>query len=260
MTNNQNERIEFYHNKIEALEEVIFSSDNKNEKDLKNKNKLIYTALTNSIQNFTEVNAKLKTSLEENLIKSLDEIFKNNMIIQKNDLASAIRLFMTLVLFREREEDKDKKIKSNKKNIIDYLKYKDLWKSSIYTNTSKFEDNLLKIKILNIKIKEILFFYYYLVNNEDERFEAEVENNIKKKEEDIKKQKEIEKQLAKEIKDNKKTESSEDDSDKSSSSDESSDDDSETKKRKKKKKKKNKKRGSDDDEEDENDNDEDEEE
>ena len=42
------------------------------------------------------------------------------MIIKKNDLAKAIRLFITLVLYRE--DDKDKKIKSNKKNIIDYLK------------------------------------------------------------------------------------------------------------------------------------------
>ena len=50
------------------------------------------------------------------------------MIIQKEDLATAIRLFITLILFREKEKDKDKKIKFNKRNIIDYLSNKDLWK------------------------------------------------------------------------------------------------------------------------------------
>ena len=79
----------------------------------------------------------------------------------------------------KKQEDKDKKIKSNQKNIIEYLKSKDLWGLKVFNNR-KFDENLLQIKELNIKIKEILYFYYYLVSkdgedeNEDEIFEKEV--------------------------------------------------------------------------------------
>ena len=34
-----------------------------------------------------------------------------------------------------------------------------------------------KIKLLNIKIKEILYFYYYLINNKDEEFEIDIKDN-----------------------------------------------------------------------------------
>ena len=43
----------------------------------------------------------------------------NQKIINKNNLASAIRWFIILVLFGEKE--KDNKIKANKKNLINYL-------------------------------------------------------------------------------------------------------------------------------------------
>ena len=136
--------------------------------------------------------------LNENLINSLDELFEKDMVIKKGDLSSAIRIFITLVLFREKENDKDKKIKMNKKNIIDYLKNKDLWKSNLYNDTSRFESNLLKVKELNIKIKEIIFLYYYLVGRKDEGFEDEVVNYIQKKEEEAIIQKEREKIIVKE--------------------------------------------------------------
>ena len=84
-------------------------------------------------------------------------------------------------MFRENENDKETKIKTNKKNIIDYLKNKDLWKSSLYNDKSRFEKSLLKIKELNIKIREILFFYYYLVGTKDEGFEDKVVKYKEKK-------------------------------------------------------------------------------
>jgi len=77
----------------------------------------------------------------------------------------------------------------NKKNIIDYLKKKDLWKSNLYSDISRFESCLLKLKEINIKIKEILFFYYYLIDTKDEGFEDEVVNYIQKKEEEARIQK-----------------------------------------------------------------------
>ena len=86
------------------------------------------------------------------------------MIIKKKSLVTAIRLFISIVLQREEDKDKNKKIKANRKNIIDYLKEKDLWEVNIYKNEN-FEQNLEKLQSLNIKIKEILWFYYYLTDN-----------------------------------------------------------------------------------------------
>ena len=40
----------------------------------------------------------------------------------------------------------DKKIKSNKKNICDYLKNKDLWDSSLYNDIKKIEINYLSLE------------------------------------------------------------------------------------------------------------------
>jgi len=137
---------------------------------------MIFKYVIKDIEKYQEKNK------EEKSVYNFDD---KDMIIKKSGLAIAIRLFITLVLYRENENDKDKKIKTNKKNIIDYLnlKNKDLWKSTLYkteSNKSQFEEDLLKLKDLNIKIKEILFFYYYLGENYKE-FEKDVKKNMKKK-------------------------------------------------------------------------------
>jgi hypothetical protein len=138
--------------------------------------KTIFKYVKSNIQNYQEKYGDKK---------SLYNYDDKDMIIKKENLATAIRLFMTLVLFREREKDKDKKIKFNEHNIVDYLNNENFWESSLFKN-QKFKDNLSKIKELNIKIKEILFFYCYLLDNKDEKFENEVveflnqENKINK--------------------------------------------------------------------------------
>ena len=138
---------------------------------------------------------KKMDNLDKEIISELDKIFKEeDMIIKKQPFANAIRLFISLVLYREKEKDKDKKIKSNRKNIVDYLNAKDLWDIDIYKDI-KFQKSLDKIKSLNIKIKEILWFYYYLIDDkEEEGFEDEVKEHLKKiKEEEIQRIKEKEK-------------------------------------------------------------------
>lgn len=82
------------------------------------------------------------------------------MIYKKQSFANAIILLISLILYREKEKDKDIKVKSNRKNIVDYLNAKDLWDIDIYKDI-KFQK--VRIKSLKIKIKEILRFYYYLI-------------------------------------------------------------------------------------------------
>ena len=176
--------------------------------------KIIFKYIKKDIEKYQEINkansqnkednkgAKVeeKVYLDEKVVKKLDEIFANkDLIIKKESLASAIRLFISLVLYREDEKDKDKRIKSNRKNIVDYLKGKDLWDVSIYKD-SAFEKNLEEIKSLNIKIKEILWLYYYLINNKDEGFENEVKEYKIKLEEEEKKKKEEQERIEKQQK------------------------------------------------------------
>ena len=134
--------------------------------------KLIFKDVKKDIEKHQEKNMKGNSAYNYN---------DKDMIIKKKDLASALRKFITLVLFREEENDKDKKIKSNTKNIFDYLKNKDLWEKLLYEKL-RFEEDLTKLKDLNIPIKEILFFYYYLLDGKDEGFDNKVKEYIRKKE------------------------------------------------------------------------------
>jgi len=83
------------------------------------------------------------------------------------------------------------------------LKSKDLWDSSKYNNTARFEEDLLKIKELNLKIKDILYLYYDLMGNKDEDYVVEVEKYIKqlkdKEEEEKRKMKKEEDELESDI-------------------------------------------------------------
>ena len=104
----------------------------------------------------------------------LNEYFeKDSIIISKDDFETAIRLFMTLVLFRE--EDKENKIKSNTKNIVNYLNAQDLWDKSKFKD-EKFKENLNELKSINIQINQ--FLYFVDIQEEDT---SEVKNHIENK-------------------------------------------------------------------------------
>ena len=60
------------------------------------------------------------------------------------------------------------------------MKEKDLWKG-INIQDEKFEAEFSNIKLLNIKINEILWLYLYLTDNKDEEFGKEVEEHLKNK-------------------------------------------------------------------------------
>ena len=65
-----------------------------------------------------------------------------------------------------RENDKDTKIKSNSKNVIDYLKQQDFWEEKVYKN-EKFNLNLNELKKIKIQVNQILWLYNYLVRDKE---------------------------------------------------------------------------------------------
>ena len=108
----------------------------------------------------------------------MEDYYQGNHLISKQDLAFALRLFMSLVLFPE--EDKENKIKKNNNNVINYFKSADLWPKDKYIN-SDFDKILNDLKLFNVKICQIIYLYEVLGKDiKDNEFE-----NIKKMSKDI---------------------------------------------------------------------------
>ena len=143
------EKIDFYEKKIELLEDVIFNVENTNlnKTEIINNNKLLYQALTNSMNNFTEINIKLKENLEENLLK-----FKNDKKLWLEDIIQAKQNFRKeisfclnktieqpkIILF-EKKDNKD--VNNNKKDEkIDELTKK----IAVLNNLTNEQKNLIE--------------------------------------------------------------------------------------------------------------------
>ena len=162
---------------------------------------LIFNEIKEEIEEFNidfkdkEKEQKLKNELdkyfeiEDDKEKVVNNINNNNddnkKIITKENLSYAIKLFMSIILFREK--DKENKIKSNKKNIFNYLNAEDLWSREVYTD-SKFREELNKLKEkYNIQMSKIIWFYDYLIEEMEEYdYKNKIEEYIKKKDQKVK--------------------------------------------------------------------------
>ena len=144
---------------------------------------LIYKYVKEEIKDYQEnlEDDDRKNDLEDKKNK-LDKYFNKKPLITKQDFASTVRLFMTLVLFREK--DKTNKIQCNIHNIIDYLRTSDFWDNKIYNN-DEFQKNLYELRIINIQINQIVWLYDYLVDNKGDK--QDKGNESKKKGNDNKK-------------------------------------------------------------------------
>ena len=141
---------------------------------------LIFEDIKEEIKNYQEkreIETEEENQLDIRSIKRLNEYYQKKMIlISKEDLEKAIRLFITLVLFREK--DKENKVKLNRKNIINYLKSPDLWNDKIYQD-QQFKENLDELKSCDIPINHILWLYNYIVIKENENqkeYEKQLDN------------------------------------------------------------------------------------
>ena len=143
--------------------------------------RLIFKDIKDNIKNYQESKEDFGNNLDKATIEKLDNYFKReDNTIKIYDMENALRLFITLVLFREK--DKENKVKKNHKNIIDYLKPPDLWDEKIYKNEKeKFEQNLNELKLFKIQINQALWLYNYLVGNKEIDEYAEMEKKLKEK-------------------------------------------------------------------------------
>lgn len=132
---------------------------------------------------FGLVKDNLKDCLNELDVKSkefIKDYYKNEHLISKKDLTCAIRLFTTLVLFLE--EDKEKKIKNNRNNLVNYLKASDLWNSEISENDD-FNNKLNELKLINAQVNQTISLYEILGEDIEPEFTKDVINEIEKEEE-----------------------------------------------------------------------------
>ena len=150
--------------------------------------KLIFNYIKEDLENYTtkiedkKAEKKLKDELEK-YFDNEEEISSNDKekIINKKNLANALRLFICLVL--KKKKDKNKKIKESKKNLIDYLNIEDLWEKQIFSS-DKFNKDLNDLKELKIQINKIIWLYDYLVEGEEEEdYIKEIEDYIENKDE-----------------------------------------------------------------------------
>ena len=131
---------------------------------------MIYEDVKNEIRDYQE-------ELDNKSKEILDNYYQKEHLISKKDFASAIRLFITLVLLPE--EDKENKIKSNHNNIVNYLKSSDLWKKDIYDNED-FNKNLNELKLINAQINQITSLYEALGKDIEDNFCDDVKEQIEK--------------------------------------------------------------------------------
>ena len=141
--------------------------------------KSIYEDISNEIKKYQE-------KLDDKSIEFMNNYYEKGHLISKKDFAYAIRLFITLVLLPE--EDKKNKIKSNRNNLVNYLKASDLWEKKIYDNED-FDKNLNELKSINAQINQTISLYEALGKDIENDFFEDVKQKIseqaKQKEKEI---------------------------------------------------------------------------
>ena len=92
--------------------------------------------------------------------KQIDDFYKEERLITKEIMCSAIRRYLTRYL--SRENDLEKYFKNNKRNFIKNFYIDDLWDYEINKKEEQKEEEIKLIKNINIEIKQIISLYDYL--------------------------------------------------------------------------------------------------
>lgn len=105
-------------------------------------------------------NDKNEYSLNDKNKKEIDDFYKEERLITKEFLCSAIRRYLTRYL--SREKDIEKCYKNNKRNFIKNFYMDDLWDYEINKKEKLKKDEIKIIKNMNIEIRQIISLYDYL--------------------------------------------------------------------------------------------------
>ena len=164
--------------------------------------------------------------LEDEQKENIKNCFEKQAIINDKVFKAAIRTF--IVLFLNFEKDKENNIKQNENNIINYLNnLDDIWDITTISKEN-FKEELNNLKLLNIKVNQIISFYDFLGDDINPKYFEEVQKEVDK-EKEIEKIIEKEKDLVEEVIPENKVEDDDNSSDygnKSEESEESEDPDS----------------------------------
>ena len=130
-----------------------------------------------------------QTEIDNEQKEIIKTCFENQKIIDEKIFKAAIRSF--IVLYLNFEKDKENNIKQNENNIINYLNnLDDIWDITTISKEN-FKEELNNLKLLNIKVNQIISFYDFLGDDINPKYFEEVQKEVDK-------EKEIEKIIEKE--------------------------------------------------------------
>ena len=146
---------------------------------------LIFEIIKETMKNY-------QIDLSEKSKKEIESYLKQDHFIKKENLSKAIRLFVTLYLYKE---DKERKVKTNRNNIMSYLSViPDLWEKNIFEN-AKFKEDSVKLNDLGIQINQMMYGYEKLGGDLKNDFFNDVIEAIQRDEEQKKKIEENKKRM-----------------------------------------------------------------
>ena len=136
---------------------------------------------------FNEYQVQLE-DIEKAQKEKIKKYFDKTLLIGRKEFKNAIRLLISLFLYKEKE--KNQKIKNNQNNVVNYLNIKDIW-IDIITSKNEFKEELREIKKMKIQINQILAIYELLTDDKDEdkNYYDDVRNEIERRRERKKRKK-----------------------------------------------------------------------
>ena len=135
---------------------------------------LIYPTINRELLDYRE-------EIPEDKIKQINIYFNEKHLITKENLSFCIRMFCSS--FLSEIKDKEKKIKKNTNNFVNYLDIPDIWEKYIYTK-NEFKEELDKIKNLKIKLNEIPKLLEIIGYEFNENYFLDITKELKKREEE----------------------------------------------------------------------------
>lgn len=157
---------------------------------------LVYPTIKEEIFNYS-------IEIPEKKIENINNYFNQNHLINKEDLAFTLRMFISS--FLPEEKNKEERIKKNENNFINYLdNIPDIWKKSNYNNKIVFKEEINNIKNLDIQLNQASKLYDIIGKKFEEDYFSDLNKELKKREEDKKKEQQEKENINAQNIDNKK--------------------------------------------------------